>query len=286
MSSTDSLTVRKLNVNLKKGFDRHWNGGDAFLSAMFNALSMSFPFGEQFFIDAVRAGEKNLGNNAIDQAMRTHIKDFIAQEATHRFLHTQYNDQLAQQGFHNTWEIRALAQSEKLKQRIKDSPHAHLHELGLTAAYEHITAVLGYEVMLSVNKPHDWLQHADIQLQTLWRWHAAEEMEHRAIAFDLYTHLGGNYRRRVFWFAFALLRFSLDLTRQTTRNLWDDKTLHLPSTWWSAFKFTFGKYGFIRRLTLPLLAYCKRDFHPKHHGDDALLSQWLHLNQSSWQRVG
>ena len=286
MSSTDSLTVRKLNVNLKKGFDRHWNGGDAFLSAWFNALSMSFPFGEQFFIDAVRAGEKHLGNKAADVEMRATIKNFIGQEATHRFLHTQYNDHLARQGFHNTWEVRAIAQSEKLKRRIKHSPYAHLHELGLTAAYENITSVLGYEVMLSVNEPHDWLANADSRLQTLWRWHSAEEMEHRAVAFDLYAHLGGNYRRRVFWFTFAILRFSLDLTRQTTRNLWDDKTLHLPSTWWSALQFVFGRHGVVRRLSGPLLAYFKRDFHPKHHGDDALLSQWLHLNQSSWQRVG
>jgi predicted metal-dependent hydrolase len=48
------LTVRKLEVDIASGFDRHWHGGDAFLSQYYNALSMSFPVGEQSFIDAVR----------------------------------------------------------------------------------------------------------------------------------------------------------------------------------------------------------------------------------------
>lgn len=52
------LTVRRLSVDLSQGFSRHWNGGDAFLTAYANALSMSFPVGEQSFIDAVKAGAK------------------------------------------------------------------------------------------------------------------------------------------------------------------------------------------------------------------------------------
>ena len=33
---------------LQPAFARNWCGGDAFATALFNALSMSFPFGEQF----------------------------------------------------------------------------------------------------------------------------------------------------------------------------------------------------------------------------------------------
>ena len=46
------LVVRRLLIDLETPFARHWCGGDAFRSALFNALSMSFPVGEQFFIDA------------------------------------------------------------------------------------------------------------------------------------------------------------------------------------------------------------------------------------------
>src|SRR3990167_7168066 len=55
-----SLVVRRLLIDLETPFARHWNGGDAFRSAYFNALSMSFPVGEQFFIDSVRNGVKLL----------------------------------------------------------------------------------------------------------------------------------------------------------------------------------------------------------------------------------
>ena len=52
------LTVRRLLIDLETPIDRHWFGGDAFRTALFNALSMSFPIGEQFFIDSVRGGMK------------------------------------------------------------------------------------------------------------------------------------------------------------------------------------------------------------------------------------
>ena len=50
------LVVRRLLIDLETPFARHWNGGDAFRSAFFNALSMSFPLGEQYFMDSVRNG--------------------------------------------------------------------------------------------------------------------------------------------------------------------------------------------------------------------------------------
>ena len=59
-SAPTELTVRRLSVDLSQGFSRHWNGGDAFLTAYANALSMSFPVGEQSFIDAIKAGAKQL----------------------------------------------------------------------------------------------------------------------------------------------------------------------------------------------------------------------------------
>ena len=48
------LVVRRLLIDLQPPFARDWCGGDAFSTAFFNALSMSFPYAEQFFIDAVR----------------------------------------------------------------------------------------------------------------------------------------------------------------------------------------------------------------------------------------
>src|SRR5262245_33891349 len=60
LHATAEPVVRRLLIDLDTPLPRHWCGGDAFRTAWFNALSMSFPVGEQFFIDAVRAGVATL----------------------------------------------------------------------------------------------------------------------------------------------------------------------------------------------------------------------------------
>ena len=95
------LTVRRLSVDLSQGFSRHWNGGDAFLTAYANALSMSFPVGEQSFIDAVKAGAKQLPDTPENAELKHIAKGFVGQEATHRHLHALYNAHLEKQGLVN-----------------------------------------------------------------------------------------------------------------------------------------------------------------------------------------
>ena len=82
------LVVRRLLIDLGAPFDRHWCGGDAFRTALFNALSMSFPVGEQFFIDSVRAGFRTLSPTLQDH-YRDEVQGFVGQEATHRRLHAR-----------------------------------------------------------------------------------------------------------------------------------------------------------------------------------------------------
>ena len=97
-----TLTVRKLEVDLSQGFDRHWHGGDAFRSQYYNALSMSFPVGEQSFIDAVRNALVLLPDAPEHAALRADIAQFIGQEAMHMavrgFLANELGDVGAQRG--------------------------------------------------------------------------------------------------------------------------------------------------------------------------------------------
>src|SRR6476661_4497195 len=97
------LTIRKLEIDLSQGFDRHWHGGDAFLSQFHNALSMSFPVGEQSFIDAVRESAALLPHTPDHALLHKTVAQFIGQEATHRYVHGLYNAQLEQQGLVNRW---------------------------------------------------------------------------------------------------------------------------------------------------------------------------------------
>jgi len=281
------LTVRRLHIDLSGGFSQRWNGGDAFTTAYFNALSMSFPVGEQFFIDSVRDGAALLGDSPQDRALRATVQSFIGQEATHRHLHAQYNAELQRQGFDNAWERRL--QVEIARRRAAHARWPALQRarsaLAVTAAMEHYTALLGRLLLARVDQPGDWLRHADEPLRTLWRWHAAEESEHRAVAFDLYQQLGGGYWQRLRWFGYATRLFLGGSARQTLANLRHDHALSAPRTWLSALRFFCGRYGVVWRISGPLLAYLRPGFHPAGNGDDAAASAWLREHAAQWQAV-
>ncbi|MBE2263581.1 MAG: metal-dependent hydrolase [Burkholderiaceae bacterium] len=268
------LTVRRLLIDLETPIPRHWFGGDPFRTAMFNALSMSFPIGEQFFIDSVRGGLKALPPEQ-QAAFRDEAQGFIGQEATHRRIHALFNQHLEKQGLVNAWEPRARW---RLKFIEKIDPR---HHLALTAANEHFTALFA-EWMLGHS---DWLDGTEARLQTMWLWHSAEESEHKSTAFDLYKALGGSERWRIRWMRRVTLFFLTDALRQTVNNLWHDGTLWQWRTWKSAASFLFGPKGMIRANYRAWREYFRPDFHPSQQ-QSSLSEDWLRANSAAFSVVG
>lgn len=267
------LVVRRLLVDMQQPIARHWCAGDAFRTAFMNALSMSFPVGEQFFIDAVRDGLKALPP---DQQARfaPEVQGFIGQEATHRRLHALYNEHLERLGLVNEWGPRALR-----RRQLLDGQNVR-HALAATAAYEHFTAILA-----------DWLlRHPqalgeqDPRLVTMWLWHASEESEHKCTAFDLYRALGGNEAWRLKWFRRITFFFVTDALRQTVSNLRRDGTLWRLSTWRSAANFLFGPGGLVRDTLPAWRAYKRADFHPNQQ-DAGPAANWLAAHGDRYQVI-
>jgi len=268
------LVVRRLLIDLETPIARHWNGGDAFRSAFFNALSMSFPRGEQYFIDSVRNGWKSLPE-AERAPHAAEVQGFIGQEATHRRIHALFNGHLEKQGYVNRIEQRA-------KERIDANAHLGLrNHLAATAATEHFTAIFA-DWML---RHPEALEGAEPRLQTLWLWHSAEESEHRCTAFDIYQAAGGNQLWRLRMFRAVTVIFLFDLLRQTTRNLWHDGCLFKLRTWRSALKLLFARDGLIRVNVGLWRDYLREDFHPSQH-DAARSQQWLHDHRAQFAVVG
>jgi uncharacterized protein len=268
------LVVRRLLIDMQAPVARHWCGGDAFRTALFNALSMSFPVGEQFFIDSVRNGLKALPDDK-QERYRAEIDGFIGQEATHRRLHALYNGHLEKLGLVNEWAPRALRQ-QKLLEGL-DPRHA----VGITAANEHFTAILANWLL---HNP-DLLGTEDPRLATLWLWHSCEESEHKSTAFDLYHALGGNYEWRIIWFRRITKIFLMDTVRQTLNNLRRDGTLWKWSTWKSAASYLFGKRGLIRMTYKPWRDYLRPDFHPSQQ-DASVGRRWLANHRNQYSIVG
>ncbi|HVZ43213.1 MAG TPA: metal-dependent hydrolase [Ramlibacter sp.] len=267
------LVVRRLLVDMAQPIARHWCDGDPFRTALFNALSMSFPVGEQFFIDSVRNGLQALPADR-QERFRTEVQGFIGQEATHRRLHTLYNAHLESLGLVNEWESSAR---ERLAQMHGLDPR---HALGITAANEHFTAIMA-DWML---RNPEMLGTRDVRLATLWLWHSAEESEHKSTAFDLYQALGGNHEWRVTWFRRITTIFLMDTLKQTVRNLRRDGTLWQWRTWKSAATTLFGKRGLVRWTWRPWRAYFREDFHPSQQ-DSQASRRWLEVNADRYRPV-
>ena len=257
------LVVRRLLIDLEPPFARDWCGKDAFSTAFFNALSMSFPFGEQFFIDAVRGVVATLPPEVQD-ARRAEVKGFIGQEATHRRIHALFNAHLERQGLVDDWTPRAQA---RMKLLDGEDPR---HALAITAATEHFTAMFA-----------DWLlSHPEVlagaepRLRTLWLWHSAEESEHKNTAFDLYRAAGGSDKWRKRWFVRTTMMFSGDLLRQTASNLRREGQLWKWATWKSGARIMLGRDGLLGANLRHWRAYFSPNFHPSQQ-DSALSARWL-----------
>lgn len=257
------LVVRKLLIDLQTPPARHWNGGDPFRTAFFNALSMSFPVGEQLFIDSMRLGLAQLPE---DQRARfePEVKAFIGQEATHRRLHGLFNAHLEQQGLVNRWQHRIARRVKRL-----EGFDARVW-VAATAATEHFTAIMAEDLL---TRPES-LAGTELRLATMWMWHASEESEHRSSAFDLYRALGGSEKWRIRLFRMVTFHFTTDVLRQTIHNLRRDGTLWRRDTWVSGWRFLFGREGLVPRLKPAWRAYLRPDFHPGQQ-DDALAMRWL-----------
>ena len=268
------LVVRRLLVDLTQPFPARWNGADAFRSAFFNALSMSFPVGEQYFIDSVRAGVKALPE-ADRAGFAKEVAGFVGQEATHRRVHDLFNGHLQALGFDN-WIARNS--SRRFTENADKDVRIHV---AATAATEHFTAIFANWTM----RHPDAFEGADERLKTLWLWHAAEESEHRCTAYDVYQRLSGNHTWRVRVFKAISIMFLSDVTRQTLINLRHDKALFSWSTWRSAWQLLFSRDGMIRGNVGQWRDYLSPTFHPSQH-DATLSTRWLQDNTGQFSVVG
>lgn len=262
------LTVRHPRIDIAAlDLPTVWVTGDAFRTQAFNALSQSFPIGEQYFIDAVRAALPLID----DAALRDDIRRFIGQEATHSGLHRILNARLTDLGLRNRVEprvARRIRRMEGLGVRSK---------LAITMAYEHFTAVLGDTLL----RQPDWLDGASEPMRVLWQWHAVEECEHRAVAADAYQALGGGEGRRIGWFLYVSLLFAVDTSVQTIDNLRRSGHLTRMATWAQGLRFLFGRRGLVRAVMPAWFAYLRPAFSPRDRGDDEAARRWL-ADHTAW----
>lgn len=258
------LTIHKRDLKFGRDLPppRWWHSGDAGRTAFFNALSSTFPVGEKFFMTSVRHFRDDT-----PQPLRSQIDDFIYQEAMHSREHVVFNRQAQDVGYDIApLEDRARRTIAWVKQR---SP---IQQLAATCALEHFTATLAHDAL--ANPEH--LAGATGETRRLWQWHAIEEIEHKAVAFDTYLHAARHMSRPRRWLKrssvmiFATVRFHYVIFRNTADLLRQDGCNDF-ATWRRLIGYLYGRSGLLRALLKGVLIYMRPGFHPWDIDDRQLL---------------
>ncbi len=259
-----TLTVRDERFN-RDTKPRRWWAGDAFGTAWHNALSATFPRGEAFFIEAVKAHREGA-----DPKLAEEIRAFVKQEINHTREHIAFNRLAEDHGY----DIKAIDKRVgEMLALTKDRPV--IVNLAATMALEHYTAMMAQEFL--ANPQH--FKDADPEVRAMWEWHAVEEIEHKGVAFDTWNHATRDWTPFRRWKLRSLMM--LIVSFNFFRNRWTD-TLELLGQdgitgWkakWGLFKYLTVKPGVVRRIFPAWLSYFKPGFHPWDHDDRHLIGKY------------
>jgi predicted metal-dependent hydrolase len=231
---------------------RHWFGGNPVATHIANGVNLLCPQGERFFVRSVN----HFLDRVTDPELRAQVRGFFGQEGRHASAHDDYNDHLRSQGYRID---RFLAVHDKLVYQWLEKVTPAELRLAATAAAEHYTAIMAEGAFTG-----DDFATAHPVMRELLLWHAAEEIEHKSVAFDVLATVNPSYRLRLAGLVYATgllglswLTASLMLMRQ------DGLSLGAIRQALRALRAQAGREPIARRVfARGIREYIRRDFHP------------------------
>ncbi|MGK0405883.1 MAG: putative metal-dependent hydrolase [Oleispira sp.] len=257
-SRDSSIPVRKMSFDFSNVPKDYLNGSLA-KSHLFDGLNLLFPEGERFFMRAVRDGLHKIDNHDLKQQAR----GFFGQETQHAMEHEKFFDVLEKNGYIFRDKLNKL---DRFILKMRDILPAGIR-LSITAGAEHLTAVLG-----AMTLSDEDIEKSHPAMRDLIQWHAIEEIEHKAIAFDVYQASNGNYILRIIGYVIAMLFIHLTSSSMTKHFLLQDgynkkearTLLKEAQKKMLARHKSFGKN---------LMAYFKPRFHPNSIDESGLVGK-------------
>lgn len=259
-----AITPRDRRFGRGQAYRRWWLNNDPIATAVYNALSVTFPKGEGFFIDSVRKFR-----DGTPPKLAAEIAAFTKQEVMHTREHVAFNRHVTDQGYD-------ISRLDKEVDRVLDLAKGRpaIASLAATMALEHFTAILAHELLADPRH----LEGADADAGDMWRWHALEEVEHKGVAYDTWLHATRDWSRFKRWRIKALVmlivtgRFfngrrkgALDLLRQDG--------LTGPRVWGRLAWYVLAKPGMMRKILGAWIAFFLPGFHPWNEDDRALIGK-------------
>src|SRR5687768_8773514 len=259
-----TITPRDLRLDRKASNARWWHGGDPVATAYFNALSASFPQGETFFIDAVRRYW-----DRTDGKLHEQIDAFIQQEAAHTREHVAFNRLIKAAGYDTT------KMDAETRRRLDIARSRHpVVQLAITVALEHFTAIMAHSLLTDKNL----MPGAPEEVLRLWQWHAIEEVEHKAVAYDTFLavtrQMSGLRRWALRCHVMGLVSLQFWYSNfQRMADFFRQDGINTPRTWWRVAKYLLVKPGMMRRICRDYLRFYGPGFHPWHRDDRKLIAE-------------
>ncbi|HZU51764.1 MAG TPA: metal-dependent hydrolase [Sphingomicrobium sp.] len=258
-----SITPRDRRFGRESAAPRLWHGGRVEATAIYNALSTTFPAGEAFFVESVRAFR-----DGAPQKLAEEIRGFTTQEAIHSREHDAFNRRASEAGY----DLSNL--ERKVEERLaitRDKPP--IVSLAATMALEHFTAILAHQLL--ANPKH--LAGAQKETAELWRWHAAEEIEHKGVAYDTWLHATRKWPSSKRWklkakvMLYVTRNFLVDRTAGALELMRQDGVTGIRA-WSLLIWYLWVRPGMFRKIAGAWLKFFMPAFHPWNEDDRHLLT--------------
>ena len=259
-----SIRVRNLRFGISEQTPRYWYDGDPAKTHFMNSLSSTFPAGEAFFVRSVQHFRERIE----DADLRAQVRGFSGQEGVHSREHDRHVALLVAQGYPG---IEAINRQADREMRFWNR-RAPRFALATTAALEHLTAIMARQAL---SDPDYWAGSMHPDMAPLWQWHAMEEAEHKAVAFDVLARVSGSYPLRVIAMLFASLGLLTDNLVRFGYLTAKDGNFFSWRIWRDCWRFVWGRRGMYRLLVPDYLRWYRRDFHPWQQDDRPLIEAHL-----------
>ena len=257
-----TITPRDRRFGREAATPRLWHGGRVEATAIYNALSSTFPVGEAYFVESVRAVRHGAPPKLAEE-----IKAFTTQEAIHSREHDAFNKRAAEAGY----------DLSKLERRVEERlavarARGPIANVAATMALEHFTAILAHQLL--ANPAH--LEGADSETAELWRWHACEEIEHKGVAYDTWLWATRDWPRFKRWkvkakvMLYVTRNFLVDRTAGSLELMRQDGVTGLRA-WAKLLWYLWIRPGMFRKIAGAWFKYFLPGFHPWNEDDRHLL---------------
>lgn len=238
--------------------------GDIVMSHVLTVLSSTFPEGENFFVRSVAAARDDIQ----DPELRADIDGFIGQEKMHGREHQVLNERLAEHGY----PTRGIDSYVRGLYWVRERIQTKKVNLAFTAALEHYTATLA-ELVLTDEQARNEVGRSTAR--DILTWHALEESEHKAVAFDVYKAVGGGELMRITIMFLTDLLFILETSIMGVVSIAMDRDARRHPIKLARSLARLPRSPFVSMRALRILAqYHRPGFHPNDRDTTQLIADW------------